>query len=128
MAIDPAPFRGVLPRPVSELRSSAPVLSNPANRRRAVPLTFEQVHYSFANAVGEEEAKDQFETFAVPAPGAPIFQAATANLNPWTRAGAGDDTGVRRRSAVRRAPVGLLAEAGVVQGGVGALRRSGAGT
>ncbi|MEU6139492.1 alpha/beta hydrolase [Streptomyces sp. NPDC047081] len=86
VAIDPAPFRGVLPLPVSALRASAPVLSNPANRHRAVPLTFEQFRYAFANAVSEEEAKDLFETFAVPAPGAPIFQAATANFNPWTEA------------------------------------------
>ncbi|MEU6604401.1 alpha/beta hydrolase [Streptomyces shenzhenensis] len=86
VAIDPAPFRGVLPLPVSALRSSAPVLSNPANRHRAVPLTFEQFRYAFANAVSEEEAKELFETFAVPAPGAPIFQAATANFNPWTEA------------------------------------------
>ncbi|MFG2883237.1 alpha/beta hydrolase [Streptomyces sp. NPDC048297] len=86
VAIDPAPFRGVLPLPVSALRSSAPVLSNPANRHRAVPLTFEQFRYAFANAVSEEEAKYLFGTFAVPAPGAPVFQAATANVNPWTEA------------------------------------------
>jgi pimeloyl-ACP methyl ester carboxylesterase len=86
VAIDPAPFRGVLPLPISELRSSAPVLSNPANRNRAVPLTFEQFRFAFANAVGEEEAKALYETYAVPAPGAPLFQAAAANLNPWTEA------------------------------------------
>ncbi|WP_259471702.1 alpha/beta hydrolase [Streptomyces shenzhenensis] len=62
------------------------MLSNPANRHRAVPLTFEQFRYAFANAVSEEEAKELFETFAVPAPGAPVFQAATANFNPWTEA------------------------------------------
>ncbi|MFR9778453.1 alpha/beta hydrolase [Micromonospora sp. MS34] len=86
VAIAPAPFRGVLPLPFSALRASAPVLSNPANRHRAVPLTFEQFRYAFANAVSEEEAKHLYETYAVPAPGAPIFQAATANLNPWTEA------------------------------------------
>ncbi|MHB9863934.1 alpha/beta hydrolase [Streptomyces sp. YIM S03343] len=86
VAIDPAPFRGVLPLPVSALRASAPVLGNPANRNRAVPLTFEQFRYAFANAVSEEEAKELYERFAVPAPGAPLFQAATANLNPWTEA------------------------------------------
>jgi pimeloyl-ACP methyl ester carboxylesterase len=86
VAIDAAPFRGVLPLPISALRASAPVLGNPANRHRAVPLTYEQFRYAFANAVSEEEAKDLFETFAVPAPGAPLFQAATANLNPWTEA------------------------------------------
>lgn len=86
VAIDPAPFRGVLPLPISALRASAPVLGNPANRHRAVPLTFEQFRYSFANAVGEDEATELYETFCVPASGAPIFQAASANLNPWTEA------------------------------------------
>ncbi len=86
VAIDPAPFRGVLPLPISALRSSWPVLRNPANRNRAVPLTYEQFRYAFANAVSEEEAKELYETFAVPASGAPIFQAAAANLNPWTEA------------------------------------------
>ncbi|MFI9542412.1 alpha/beta hydrolase [Streptomyces sp. NPDC052016] len=86
VAIDPAPFRGVLPLPISSLRAAAPVLTNPANRNRAVPLTYDQFRYSFANAVSEEEAKELYETFAVPAPGAPLFQAATANINPWTEA------------------------------------------
>ena len=86
VAISPAPFRGVLPLPISALRSATPVLSNPANRHRAVPLTFDQFRYAFANAVPEDEAKDLYETYSVPGSGAPIFQAATANLNPWTEA------------------------------------------
>ena len=86
VAIDPAPFRGVLPLPLSALKSSSPVLSNPANRNRAVPLSYDQFRFGFANAVSEEEAKELYETYAVPAPGAPLFQAATANLNPWTEA------------------------------------------
>ena len=86
VAIDPAPFRGVLPLPISALKSSAPVLGNPLNRHRAVPLTYEQFRFAFTNAVGEDEAKELYETFAVPAPGAPLFQAASANLNPWTEA------------------------------------------
>ena len=84
VAIDPAPFRGVLPLPLSALKSAWPVLGNPANRNRAVPLTFEQFRYAFANAVDEAEARELYETFAVPASGAPLFQAATANINPWT--------------------------------------------
>ena len=86
VAIDPAPFRGVLPLPISALRSASPVLSNPANRHRAVPLTYEQFRYGFANAVSEDEARKLYDEFAVPAPGAPLFQAATANFNPWTEA------------------------------------------
>jgi non-heme chloroperoxidase len=62
------------------------VLGNPANYGRAVPLAYEQFRYGFANAVSEDEAKELYETFAVPASGAPIFQAATANLNPWMEA------------------------------------------
>jgi non-heme chloroperoxidase len=86
VAIDPAPFRGVLPLPISALKSAAPVIGNPANRGRAVPLTYEQFRFAFANALSEDEAKELHSTFAVPASGAPIFQAATANLNPWTEA------------------------------------------
>jgi non-heme chloroperoxidase len=86
VAIDPAPFRGVLPLPISALKSSFPVLHNPANRSRAVPLTYEQFRFGFANAVDEDEAKELYEAFAVPAAGRPLFQAATANLNPWTEA------------------------------------------
>jgi len=86
VAIDPAPFRGVLPLPFSALKAAFPVLRNPANRNRAVPLTFAQFRFAFANAVSEAESKELYETFAVPASGAPLFQAATANLNPGTEA------------------------------------------
>jgi pimeloyl-ACP methyl ester carboxylesterase len=84
VAIDPAPFRGVLPLPFSSLKSASPVLGNPRNRHRAVPLTYDQFRYGFANAVSDDEAKQLYDTYAVPASGVPLFQAATANLNPWT--------------------------------------------
>jgi non-heme chloroperoxidase len=86
VAISPAPFRGVLPLPISALRSSQPVLKNPKNVNRAVPLTYEQFRYAFANAVSEDEAEALYEEYSVPGPGKPIFQAAAANLNPWTEA------------------------------------------
>jgi non-heme chloroperoxidase len=86
VAIDPAPFRGVLPLPISSLRSASPVLKNPANYHRAVPLTYEQFRYSFANAVNEDEAKELYAAFSVPTSGEPLFEAAFANLNPWTEA------------------------------------------
>jgi non-heme chloroperoxidase len=84
VAVDPAPFRGVLPLPLSSLRASRPVLGNPANRRRAVPLTYPQFRYAFANGVDEREARELHARHAVPASGAPLFQAATANVNPWS--------------------------------------------
>ncbi|MCW2908209.1 MAG: alpha/beta hydrolase [Actinomycetia bacterium] len=86
VAIDSAPMRGVLLLPVSALRAASPVLGNPANHHRAVPLTYSQFRYAFANAVSEEEARDLYATFAVPASGTPLFQAATANINPFTEA------------------------------------------
>jgi non-heme chloroperoxidase len=86
VAVDSAPFRGVLPLPISALKASSPVLGNPANHHRAVPLTYDQFRFAFANAVSEDEAQELYETFAVPASGTPLFQAATANLNPWTEA------------------------------------------
>jgi pimeloyl-ACP methyl ester carboxylesterase len=86
VAIDPAPFRGVLPLPISALKSASPVLRNPANHGRAVPLTYDQFRFGFANAVSEAEAHELYNTFSVPTSGAPLFQAATANLNPWTEA------------------------------------------
>jgi non-heme chloroperoxidase len=84
VAISPAPFRGVLPLPISALRSGSPVLSKPGNYNKAVPLTYDQFRYAFANAVDEDEAHALYESCAVAAPGKPLFQAATANLNPWT--------------------------------------------
>jgi|SRR5215211_5016532 len=84
VAIDPAPFRGVLPLPVSALRSAFPVLGNPLNRGKAISLTFDQFRYGWANALDEAEARELFDTFMVAAPGKPLFQAAMANLNPAT--------------------------------------------
>jgi len=84
VAIDPAPFRGVLPVPASSLKSSLAVLSNPANRGRAIALTFDQFRYGWANALDESEARELYDTFHVPAAGAPIFQAVAANLNPFS--------------------------------------------
>ena len=87
VAIDPAPFRGVLPLPISALRSSAPVLGNPANRNRAVPLTYEQFRYAFANAVprgrGQGAVRD-VSPFRRPV--RRCSRPRRANLNPWTEA------------------------------------------
>jgi non-heme chloroperoxidase len=86
VAISPAPFRGVLPLPIAALRSASVALRNPANWNRAVPLSYEQFRYSFANAVGEDEAKELYLGYSVPGAGEPLFQAASANLNPWSEA------------------------------------------
>jgi pimeloyl-ACP methyl ester carboxylesterase len=86
VAIDPGPFRGVLPLPFSTLKVSAPVLRNPLNRRRAVTLTFDQFKYGWANALDDEEARRLYDEFHVAAPGVALMQMANANLNPFTEA------------------------------------------
>ena len=68
VSISPAPFRGVLPLPLSALRTASVALRNPANWNRAVPLTYEQFRYSFANAVGEDEAKELYLGTPSPVP------------------------------------------------------------
>jgi pimeloyl-ACP methyl ester carboxylesterase len=84
VAVDPAPFRGVLPLPISSLRSASPALKNPANRNKAVTLSYDEFRYGWANGLPEEEARRLYETYHVAAPALPLFQAASANLNPWT--------------------------------------------
>jgi pimeloyl-ACP methyl ester carboxylesterase len=86
VAIDPGPFRGVLPLPISTLRVSAPILRNPLNRGRAITLTLDQFKYGWANALDEGETKQLYETYHVAAPGVALMQMANANLNPWTEA------------------------------------------
>ena len=84
VAVDPAPGRGVLPLPASALKAGSPVLGNPANTRRSVTLTFEEFTYGWANNLEEAEARQLYEEFHVAASGVPIFQAAAANLNPFS--------------------------------------------
>lgn len=94
IAIDPAPMKGVWQLPFSALRSSWPVLRNPFNRKKAVPLTFDQFHYAFGNAIPEDEARELYIKYAIPAPAKPLFQAAAASL-------AGSETKVDIRNVSR---------------------------
>ncbi|HEV7622345.1 MAG TPA: alpha/beta hydrolase [Flavisolibacter sp.] len=80
IAIDPAPIKGVWQLPFSALKASFPVLGNPFNLKKAVSLTFDQFRYGFANAVPREEARELYEHWTIPAPGRPLFQAATASF------------------------------------------------
>jgi pimeloyl-ACP methyl ester carboxylesterase len=84
VAISPAPMRGQPPPPFAAIKSGWPILKNPANRHRAVPLTFDEFRYGFANAVSQHEAQEMYEQFAVPGSGAPVFQATNAIFNPWS--------------------------------------------
>jgi pimeloyl-ACP methyl ester carboxylesterase len=86
IAIDAAPIKGVLPLPISSLRSAFPVLKNPANRKKAISLTAEQFRYGFGNAIAADESDDLYHRWNIPAPGKPLFQAATANFSPNSEA------------------------------------------
>jgi pimeloyl-ACP methyl ester carboxylesterase len=82
IAIDPAPIKGVPELPLAALRSAFPVLWNPFNYRRAVSLTEAQFRFGFTNALPESEARELYARHAMPSPGRPLFQAATATFTP----------------------------------------------
>jgi pimeloyl-ACP methyl ester carboxylesterase len=81
VAIDPAQIKGVLPLPLDQLRSSLPVLKNPANHHKAVSLDKKEFRFGFGNALSEEESDDLFERWTIPSPARPLFEAATANFS-----------------------------------------------
>jgi pimeloyl-ACP methyl ester carboxylesterase len=82
VAIDSAPVKGVLRLPWATLKSTFPVLKNPANNHKAVALTAEEFHYAFTNTLTAEESEVVYKRYAVPGPGRTLFQAALANFNP----------------------------------------------
>lgn len=82
IAIDPAPIKGVKPLPFAQLRSAFPVLGNPFNKSRAKGLTRAQWRYGFGNVLTQQESDALWERFAIPSPGKPLFEAATANFTP----------------------------------------------
>jgi pimeloyl-ACP methyl ester carboxylesterase len=86
IAIDAAQIKGVLPVPLSALRATLPVFRNPANKHRAVSLNAEQFRFAFGNAVSAEESDQLFARWTIPAPGRPLFEAATANFDPHSPA------------------------------------------
>jgi len=83
VAIDSAPVKGVRGVPVSTLRSTFPVLWNPLNYWRAVPLSLDQFHYAFTNTLTEQKSLEVYERYHIPAPARVLFQGALANFNPW---------------------------------------------
>jgi len=84
VAIDAAGVRGITKLPFSTLKSGFPILKSPANKHRAVALTFEEFHYSFTNTMDDAEAKAAYERYAVPGPGRVLWEGAFANFNPRT--------------------------------------------
>ena len=80
VSIDGAGVKGITALPVSELRSTLPVLRNPANSKRAVSLTPEEFRYAFTNTLTEEEARRAYDRYAAPTPGLILFQGGLENF------------------------------------------------
>ena len=94
VAIDPAPVKGVWQLPLTTIKASLPILGNPFNFTKAKSLTFEQFTYGFANAVPEQEARELYNRWTIPAPCRPLFQAAMATF-------AGNETQVDTANTTR---------------------------
>ncbi|MGW0567498.1 alpha/beta hydrolase [Streptomyces tauricus] len=82
VVVDSAAVKGVLPLPVSTLRSTWPVLRSPANRRKALGLSPREFHYAFANTLSEAESLAAYDRYHVPGSARVLFQGAFANFNP----------------------------------------------
>jgi pimeloyl-ACP methyl ester carboxylesterase len=93
VAINSAPTEGVKVVPLSQIKSTFPVLRNPANRHKAVGFTFDQWRYAFTNTFTEEEARRLYERYHIPASGNVFWGSVLANIHPGK-----DDTYVDYRN------------------------------
>jgi pimeloyl-ACP methyl ester carboxylesterase len=82
VVIDSVPAEGIKVVPVSQIRATFPVLKNPANRHKAVGFTKEQFHYAFTNTLSEEESREVYERYHIPAPGNLVWGGVLANFTP----------------------------------------------
>jgi len=82
VAICSAPTEGVKIVPLSPVKSTFPILKNPANRHRAVGFTPQQWHYVFTNTFSEEESLALYERYHIPASGKVFWGSALANIHP----------------------------------------------
>jgi pimeloyl-ACP methyl ester carboxylesterase len=96
VAINSAPTEGVKVVPLSQIRSTFPVLRNPANRHKAVGFTYEQWHYAFTNTFSDAESRRLYERYHIPASGRIFWGSALANIHPGR-----DDNWVDYRNAAR---------------------------
>jgi pimeloyl-ACP methyl ester carboxylesterase len=80
VAIDSAAPEGVRTLPPAQARAGLPVLKNPANRHRTVPLTAKQFHYAFTNTLTVEESEKVYAQYHIPAPGRFVWDGVLANF------------------------------------------------
>ncbi len=82
VAIDSASVKGIARMSSSTIKAVLPIVKNPANVRKAVPLTHEQFHESFTNCLTEEESRAVYDRYYIPAAGHVVFEAGLANFAP----------------------------------------------
>src|SRR3954469_16979252 len=74
--------KGVLRLPLSTLRAGAPALRNPFGKNHVTPLSHEQFHWCFTNALSDADSKAVYERYYIPGSARPFFQAGYATFNP----------------------------------------------
>ncbi len=77
VAVDSAQSAGIPAIPWSVIRGLMPVFGKPWTVNRTVLLSPKQFRYAFANSMTQEESDRVREEFVIPAPGKPLWQAAT---------------------------------------------------
>ena len=82
VAINSAPTEGVRVTPLSQLKSTWPVLKSPANRHKAVGFTYEQWRYVFTNTFDEADARAAYDRYHIPASGGIFWDSVLANFIP----------------------------------------------
>ncbi|MBQ1024983.1 alpha/beta hydrolase [Micromonospora sp. C95] len=82
VALNSAPTEGVRVVPLSQVKSTFPVLKSPANRHKAVGLTPEQWKYAFTNTFTDEESRALYQRYHIPAPGGIVWGGVLANFQP----------------------------------------------
>lgn len=75
VALDPAPIRGVIPRPRT-LLSALPVFLAWRGWSRVLTMTFEQFAANFAQTLPAAERRPAYERYVVPTPGRLYYQGA----------------------------------------------------
>jgi pimeloyl-ACP methyl ester carboxylesterase len=79
---DTTPTEGVPVVPFSQVRSTFPVLKNPANHHKAIGFDLDQWTYAFTNGFTDEQSKALYERYHIPASGRILWDSSLANLLP----------------------------------------------
>ncbi|GIE30462.1 alpha/beta hydrolase [Actinoplanes italicus] len=82
VAMNSAPTEGVKVVPLSQVKSTFPVLRSPANRHKSIGLSLEEWKYAFTNTFSDEESEILYRRYHVPASGGILWGSVLANFQP----------------------------------------------